>query len=111
MTAAPLKSAHPASASDDKIVIENLEIRYGLVTAVNGINFTIKRGEHLTLLGGLRGAEKPRRCAPLPASKLRPVEPSSSMAPRSIRLHAASMSLPNGAASRWSSSPMQSGRT
>jgi len=43
--------AATSSLGDDKIVVDNLEIRYGLVTAVNGVNFTIRRGEHLTLLG------------------------------------------------------------
>ncbi|MGN6488775.1 MAG: ABC transporter ATP-binding protein [Devosia sp.] len=39
------------STAGDKIVVDNLEVRYGLVTAVNGVSFTIRRGEHLTLLG------------------------------------------------------------
>ena len=44
-------AAAQTQSADDKIVVDNLEVRYGLVTAVNGVNFTIKRGEHLTLLG------------------------------------------------------------
>lgn len=33
------------------IEIEDLVVRYGNVTAVNGVSFSIMRGEHLTLLG------------------------------------------------------------
>ena len=38
-------------SSDNHIEIEDLVVRYGDVTAVNGINLSIRRGEHLTLLG------------------------------------------------------------
>jgi len=49
MASAATSARSPAAA--DKIVVGNLEVRYGLVTAVDGVSFTIGRGEHLTLLG------------------------------------------------------------
>ncbi|HEX2171334.1 MAG TPA: ABC transporter ATP-binding protein, partial [Dehalococcoidia bacterium] len=36
---------------DTHIEVENLVVKYGDVTAVNGVSFAIRRGEHLTLLG------------------------------------------------------------
>jgi iron(III) transport system ATP-binding protein len=40
-----------AKASTPHIEVEDLVVRYGDVTAVKGISFTVRRGEHLTLLG------------------------------------------------------------
>ncbi len=37
--------------SETRIEIEDLVIRYGDATAVNGVSFTVGQGEHLTLLG------------------------------------------------------------
>lgn len=59
------RTGKPASADDfgdqrssvDVIKAENLIIRYGAVTAVNGLNLHVQRGEVLGLLGG-NGAGK-----------------------------------------------------
>jgi len=37
--------------SETRIEVKDLVIRYGDTTAVNGVSFTVGRGEHLTLLG------------------------------------------------------------
>ena len=37
--------------SETRIEVRDLVIRYGDTTAVNGVSFTVGRGEHLTLLG------------------------------------------------------------
>jgi len=37
--------------SDDCIEVEDLVVRYGETTAVDGVSFAVRRGEHLTLLG------------------------------------------------------------
>ena len=37
--------------STTRIEVEDLVIRYGDTTAVNGVSFTVGRGEHVTLLG------------------------------------------------------------
>ena len=39
------------SDSASRIVVSDLSIRYGEVTAVNGVSFEVGRGEHVTLLG------------------------------------------------------------
>ena len=41
----------PREAAGGRIEIENLVVRYGGVTAVDGVSFTVARGEHVTLLG------------------------------------------------------------
>ena len=37
--------------SEDCIEVEDLVVRYGDTTAVDGVSFAVRRGEHLTLLG------------------------------------------------------------
>jgi iron(III) transport system ATP-binding protein len=38
-------------ADDSHIEIENLVVRYGDIIAVRGVSFSVRRGEHVTLLG------------------------------------------------------------
>src|SRR5258707_1611546 len=38
-------------ATTDRIEVRDLVVRYGDVAAVDGVSFTVRRGEHLTLLG------------------------------------------------------------
>src|SRR5262249_30937180 len=40
-----------AAAARAHIEVENLEVRYGSVTAVAGVSFQVRSGEQLTLLG------------------------------------------------------------
>ena len=46
----PEKTSDTSDATDH-IEVENLVVRYGTVTAVNGASFTVRPGEQLTLLG------------------------------------------------------------
>jgi ABC-type Fe3+/spermidine/putrescine transport system ATPase subunit len=44
-------SAPPTAGDAPHIEVENVVVRYGAVTAVRGIGFTVRQGEQLTLLG------------------------------------------------------------
>jgi iron(III) transport system ATP-binding protein len=44
-------STPPGSVRDPHIEVEDLVVRYGNVTAVGGVSFTVRTGEQLTLLG------------------------------------------------------------
>ena len=93
-----------------EIEVENLVIRYGPVAAVGPVSFAVKQGEQLTLLG-------PSGCGK--TTTLRSIAGLERPSGGSIRIRGetvydearGSTFLRNGAACRWCSSPMRSGRT
>ena len=96
--------------SPTRIEVADLVVRYGDQIAVNGVSFTVGRGEHLTLLG-------PSGCGK--TTTLRAIAGLEQPSAGAIRIDGQAMydaaagatSRPSSAACRWCSSPTPCGRT
>jgi len=91
------------------IEVRDLVVRYGEAAAVDGVSFTVERGEHVTLLGpvGLRQDDDPAR----DRRARNPVGGTIHIAGATMYSAIERRNVPvESAASRWCSNPMRCGR-